>query len=381
MRHLFLPTCFCLMTLSGSTGPDSAASMESFSGAEPSGAKTLTQTDLRTAVPPAVAEQTEEHDSSLGSSLGPSPDSSLADSMMETPAQAGLDGTMLPRPRPAYADRAVSRSPREICDTVIAAAQSNNLPIPFFVHLLHQESGFQPNVVSRAGAQGIAQFMPETAATVGLANPFDPLQAIAASARLLRDLAKQFGNLGLAAAAYNAGPRRIQDWLAKKGKLPEETQNYVKTITGRPAKTWMAAAPGSVALTVPRAAPCQEAAGLIAANDAEHRVQAAAKPVLHSKAMIAARARVKMARFGAEKTPTITVAEHSSPGGAPKDAPNDVAKQAARGASKLASKPASMGAGGVASHVAQAGKATKNVTQLAAASTKKGPHKVRLSQR
>jgi Transglycosylase SLT domain len=363
MRHLFLPTCFCLMTLSGSTGPDSAASMESFSGAEPSGAKTLTQTDLRTAVPPAVAEQTEEHDSSLDSSLGSSPDSSPdsspADAAMETPAQAGLDAPMLPRPRPAYADRAVSRSPREICDTVIAAAQSNNLPIPFFVHLLHQESGFQPNVVSRAGAQGIAQFMPETAATVGLANPFDPLQAIAASARLLRDLAKQFGNLGLAAAAYNAGPRRIQDWLAKKGKLPEETQNYVKTITGRPAKTWMAAAPGSVALTVPRAAPCQEAAGLIAANDAEHRVQAAAKPVLHGKAMIAARARVKMARFGAEKTPTITVAEHSSPGGAPKDAPKDGPKD----------------------HVAQAGKATKNVTQLAAASTKKGPHKVRLSQR
>jgi hypothetical protein len=402
MRHLFLPACFCLMTLSGSSGPDSATSLESFSGAEANDATALAQAaertavraDVQAAVPAALAEQSEEHDSS--------PDSSLGDGA--TPAQAGLDAPRLPLPRPAYADRVVPSSPREICDTVIAAAQSNNLPVPFFVHLLHQESGFQPNAVSRAGAQGIAQFMPETAATVGLANPFDPLQAIVASARLLRDLAKQFGNLGLAAAAYNAGPRRIQDWLAKKGKLPEETQNYVKTITGRPAKTWMAAAPGSVALTVPRAAPCQEAAGLIAANEAERRAQLAAKPVQHGKAMIAVRARVKLARFSAGKTPAVTVAERASPGGAPgaskdtsrdapKNAPNDVpnnapngahkdaAKQAARGASKLASKLASKGPGGAASHAPQAGKGAKNATQLAAASKKKAPRKVQLSQR
>jgi soluble lytic murein transglycosylase-like protein len=98
---------------------------------------------------------------------------------------------------------------------LVESAQSNNLPIPFLIYLLLQESGFRPDVVSRAGAQGIAQFMPETAATVGLDNPFDPIQAIAASARLLRNLARQFGNLGLAAAAYNAGPRRIHDWLAR----------------------------------------------------------------------------------------------------------------------------------------------------------------------
>jgi len=406
MRHLFLPACFCLMTLSGSSGPDSATSLESFSGAEANDATALAhaaerkavRADVQAALPAAIAEQSEEHDSSPDSS----PDSLLGDGA--APAQAGLDAPRLPLPRPAYADRVVPSSPHEICDTVIAAAQSNNLPVPFFVHLLHQESGFQPNAVSRAGAQGIAQFMPETAATVGLANPFDPLQAIVASARLLRDLAKQFGNLGLAAAAYNAGPRRIQDWLAKKGKLPEETQNYVKTITGRPAKTWMAAAPGSVALTVPRAAPCQEAAGLIAANEAEHRAQLAAKPVQHGKAMIAVRARVKLARFSAGKMPAITVAGHASPAGAPgapkdtsrdasKNAPNDVpkdapkgapkdaAKQAARGASKLASKLASKGPGDAASHAPQAGKGAKNATQLAAASKKKAPRKVQLSQR
>jgi Transglycosylase SLT domain len=141
------------------------------------------------------------------------------------------------------------------------------LPIPFFIRLLFQESGYKPDVVSHDGAQGIAQFMPETASRVGLENPFDPMQAIAASARLLRDLVKQFGNIGLAAAAYNAGPRRIQDWLARKGKLPEEPQHYVKTITGRAAENWKAAAQVTPLQNLPRQAPCQEAAGVIASSN------------------------------------------------------------------------------------------------------------------
>ena len=153
---------------------------------------------------------------------------------------------------------------REICDRLVESAQSNDLPIPFFIRLLWQESGFKPDVVSRAGAQGIAQFMPETAAAVGLDNPFDPLQAIAASARLLRTLVAKFGNLGLAAAAYNAGPGRIQNWLARKSKLPQETQHYVKTITGRPAETWKGRKAPDPMHSLPRQAPCREDAGVIA---------------------------------------------------------------------------------------------------------------------
>jgi hypothetical protein len=49
---------------------------------------------------------------------------------------------------------------------------------------------------------------------------------------------QRFGNLGLAAAAYNAGPKRVSDWLRKKRRLPEETRNYVKAITGQPASSW-----------------------------------------------------------------------------------------------------------------------------------------------
>jgi uncharacterized membrane protein YeaQ/YmgE (transglycosylase-associated protein family) len=160
----------------------------------------------------------------------------------------------------------IPRSREEICDTLAKAAIKNDVPAPFFIRLLYQESNFRPGAISSAGALGIAQFMPETATDRGLDNPFDPLQAITASARLLRDLNQKFGNLGLAAAAYNAGPRRVADWRAKKGQLPQETQDYVKTITGRAAETWTVAQAGSPAVKLPQHAPCQEAAGLLAWN-------------------------------------------------------------------------------------------------------------------
>jgi soluble lytic murein transglycosylase-like protein len=88
------------------------------------------------------------------------------------------------------------------------AAAAHDLPLDFFVRLIRQESNFDPNSVSHAGAQGIAQFMPGTARWRGLADPFEPLQVLHQSARWLRELREQFGNLGRAAAAYNAGPRR-----------------------------------------------------------------------------------------------------------------------------------------------------------------------------
>jgi hypothetical protein len=160
----------------------------------------------------------------------------------------------------------IPRSREEVCDSVTAETRKHDIPAAFFIRLLYQESGFRPGAISSSGALGIAQFMPETAADRRLDNPFDPLQAIPASARLLRDLQRKFGNLGLAAAAYNAGPKRVQDWIANKTPLPQETQDYVKSITGRPVETWVVAESGSPALKLPQAAPCQEAAGLLAWN-------------------------------------------------------------------------------------------------------------------
>jgi len=250
MRHLFLPACICLMTLSGAAGADGI----------PSGPVSATKTEDSTA-PAAAAEVPVTESPDRAESAPPKTDAA------ETPPAAADVSLPIKRP-PPIKDRVVARSHHEICTTVAESAHSNDLPLPFFIRLLFQESGFKPDVVSRAGAQGIAQFMPETAATVGLNNPFDPIQAIAASARLLGDLVRRFGNLGLAAAAYNAGPRRIQDWLAKKGKLPEETQHYVKTITGRPAETWKGRVKAKLAAVLPREAPCQERVTLTAAKSA-----------------------------------------------------------------------------------------------------------------
>src|SRR5215213_7552317 len=80
--------------------------------------------------------------------------------------------------------------------------------------------------------------MPGTAAERGLGNPFDPEQAIPKSAELLADLRRRFGNLGLAAAAYNGGPARVEAWLEGRGGLPGETRNYVSLITGHAVEDW-----------------------------------------------------------------------------------------------------------------------------------------------
>ncbi|MCI4679680.1 lytic transglycosylase domain-containing protein [Rhodoblastus acidophilus] len=128
---------------------------------------------------------------------------------------------------------------KKVCDEISLAARTYHLPKKFLLRLIWQESRFNPKAVSPAGAQGIAQFMPATAQWRGLDDPFDWSLSIEHSGRWLGELRQQFGNLGLAAAAYNAGPGRVQDWLAGAGGLPEETRAYVRTITGRNADDWI----------------------------------------------------------------------------------------------------------------------------------------------
>jgi hypothetical protein len=125
-----------------------------------------------------------------------------------------------------------------LCGIVDAAAKAEGLPADFFTKLIWRESSFRPNAVSPAGAQGVAQFMPGTASERGLIDPFDPASAIPASARFLNELKLRFGNLGLAAAAYNAGPTAVAHWLADKGSLPYETEDYLLAVTGHAADEW-----------------------------------------------------------------------------------------------------------------------------------------------
>jgi hypothetical protein len=125
-----------------------------------------------------------------------------------------------------------------LCRLIEGAAKDHQIPRDFLTKLIWQESSFRTGVVSRAGAQGVAQFMPGTAKERGLSDPFDPEQAIPKAAELIAELSGQFGNLGLAAAAYNGGPARVSAWLAGRGQLPFETSHYVLTVTGREAEDW-----------------------------------------------------------------------------------------------------------------------------------------------
>jgi hypothetical protein len=133
----------------------------------------------------------------------------------------------------------VRRSIDDLCRVLRQAAADNDLPEEFFTRLIWQESRFDPTAVSPAGAQGIAQFMPQTAASRGLVNAFEPYQALRAAASYLRDLRATFGgNLGLAAAAYNAGRGQVEAWLAGRSTLPGETVAYVRIVTGHAVEAW-----------------------------------------------------------------------------------------------------------------------------------------------
>jgi hypothetical protein len=173
-------------------------------------------------------------------------------------------------PAPAPADEnaaAPDETPTEttesICLLIESAAAANGLPVEFFARVIWRESRYNPNAVgplTRSGqrAEGIGQFMPGTAAERRLLDPFDPVEALPKSAEFLSELRGQFGNLGLAAAAYNAGPQRVRAWLAGRRTLPRETRNYVWAVTGRSADDWAAAGSSKPDQRNPPAPPCKD---------------------------------------------------------------------------------------------------------------------------
>src|ERR1700733_10612453 len=206
--------------------------------------------------------------------------SSAAKPGVEEPANPQEKSQDKPQDRPSEnaADNSSEKPPEKpadpdtreaVCLMIEAAARANDLPLEFFARVIWQESRFQSDAVgpmTRSGqrAQGIAQFMPGTANERRLLDPFDPVQALPKSAEFLSELRGQFGNLGLAAAAYNAGPRRVQEWLAGSGSLPQETRNYVAAITGTTVDEWAAARKNDkMPDRAPARSTCQELVALL----------------------------------------------------------------------------------------------------------------------
>ena len=160
----------------------------------------------------------------------------------------------------------------EVCRALEQSAAENALPVEFFARVIWQESRFDAKAVSPKGAEGIAQFMPRTASWHGLVDPFDPIEALRHSAAYLRELLDRFGNLGLAAAAYNAGPERVRAWLTSHRALPAETRNYVALVTGWTADEWASSSPPEKAeTTIPQGVPCTRLANLILAPKQERQ--------------------------------------------------------------------------------------------------------------
>jgi soluble lytic murein transglycosylase-like protein len=114
-------------------------------------------------------------------------------------------------------------------DLATQAAIAAGIDPGLFRALVQQESAWNPNAISKAGAQGLVQLMPATAQQLGVTNPFDPIQSLNAGAKYLASLINQFGSVSLGLAAYNAGPGNVQ----KYGGIPPfaETMAYVAKIT------------------------------------------------------------------------------------------------------------------------------------------------------
>ena len=121
-------------------------------------------------------------------------------------------------------------APSELEPMINRSAAAYNVDPSLVKAVIANESGFNSNAVSPVGAQGLMQLMPETAASLGVTNSFDPAQNIAGGTRYLRGLFDRFGDWRLAVAAYNAGPGAV----SKYGGVPPyaETRSYVANVMG-----------------------------------------------------------------------------------------------------------------------------------------------------
>lgn len=153
----------------------------------------------------------------------------------------------------------------DICQHIQGASARHMLDPGFFARLLWQESRFDANALSPAGAQGIAQFMPGTAKLRGFSDSYNPAEAMERSAHYLAELQRRYGNVGLAAVAYNGGEGRA-DGFMEGGGLARETIEYVQIITGLTAEEWRDVPPKTHDFTLDKDQPFMAACLAMARN-------------------------------------------------------------------------------------------------------------------
>ena len=128
--------------------------------------------------------------------------------------------------------RTADRAPHDLRSLIEIAANKAGIEPALFEALVGQESSYDANAVSAAGAKGLAQLMPKTATALGVTNIFDPVQNLDAGARYLAEMLRQFnGDKKLALAAYNAGPATVR----QVNGVPEESAGYVRDVLARAA--------------------------------------------------------------------------------------------------------------------------------------------------
>jgi len=152
----------------------------------------------------------------------------------------------------------------DTCALIESSAADAAVDAHFLARLLWRESRFDPAALSPVGAQGIAQFMPGTAAIRGLGDPWNPAEAIEAAATYLAELTAMFGNPGLAAAAYNGGEAAVTGFLAETRGLAGETRAYVRAITGFAVEEWRDTPPDSADYRLDGETPFREACTTLA---------------------------------------------------------------------------------------------------------------------
>jgi soluble lytic murein transglycosylase len=119
-------------------------------------------------------------------------------------------------------------STKKYDDIIANASQQYGVAFPLLKAIIKAESGFDPRAVSKKGAKGLMQIMPQNFKLLGIKDPFDPSQNIHAGARYFKQMYDRFGKLALSLAAYNAGPKAVERY--KTVPPYEETEEYVKRV-------------------------------------------------------------------------------------------------------------------------------------------------------